>query len=112
MTRDLEIDAVRAAMGGDVIRALDAWGLPRDHQRELLTLSPDEWARVQRGAPLPLQFDVIERVECLLTLAGQRPAAWFGAPTTAGDTPVEQMLGEGLSAMQRLLAASDSPSDP
>lgn len=52
--QELEIDAVRVALGQAVMAALDARSVPRAVQRELLALSADEWARVQKGAPLPL----------------------------------------------------------
>ncbi len=101
---DLENDAVRVRLGTEAIAAMDAWGTPRDVQRELLGLSRDEWIRVQKQAPLPLQFEVLERVEQLLGLAACYPEDWFCTPDPEGETPVQRMLRDGLPAMAALLA--------
>lgn len=100
---DLEIDAVRVTLGQDVIGALDAHGIARDLQRELLGLSRDEWVRVQKEAPLPLEFEVLERVEHLLALARDCPPGWFVTPPEAGRAaPLTRMLTHGIAAMEQL----------
>lgn len=104
--QDLENDAVRVRLGVNAIRVMDAWQLARDEQRELIGLSRDEWARVQKGAPLPLQFDVLERVDHVTALAACYPSSWFGQPDGTGLTPVQRMLRGGLPAMEALRAAA------
>jgi hypothetical protein len=101
--KDLENDAVRVQLGAEVIASMDAWGTSRDEQRELLGLSRDEWVRVQKQAPLPLQFEVLERVGHLLALAERYPEDWFRRPVH-GEPPVQRMLREGLPAMAALRA--------
>lgn len=104
--QDLENDAVRIELGAAVIRAMDTWGVARADQCALIGLSRDEWSRVQQSAPLPLQFDVLERVDQLLALAGRYSSEWFQSTMDNGMTPVEWMLRDGLVAMGMLLAAA------
>lgn len=90
--QELEIDAVRVALGQAVVAALDARAVPRAVQRELLALSADEWARVQKGAPLPLQFEVLERAGYLQLLAARHDDHWWTAL-------VQGLLDGGLAAL-------------
>lgn len=99
--QELEIDAVRVALGQAVMAALDARSVPRAVQRELLALSADEWARVQKGAPLPLQFEVLERAGHLQALAARHDDHWWTAS-------VPGLLDGGLAA---LAAAAQHESD-
>lgn len=68
MVSDWESDAYRVSLGQQCIRRLTQWGIALDVQRELLGLSQDEWSRVQRFAPLPLEFFVLESAEALLAV--------------------------------------------
>ena len=103
--QDLEQDSVRARLGQRAIAALDGWALAREVQREVLALSADEWRRVQLGAPLPLQLEVIERAELVLALA-ERGDVELASPYTALDglSPLEAMRGRDEALLERLRA--------
>ncbi|HDP89968.1 MAG TPA: hypothetical protein ENN42_08455 [Thioalkalivibrio sp.] len=93
--QDPENDAVRVALGQAVISALDARDVERATQRALIARSHDEWKRAQKGAPLPLQFELelLERGEPLPALPARHDARWWSASA-------DGLLTDGLAAME------------
>lgn len=103
---ELENDPVRSDLGARAIACLDACGISREAQREVLALSPDEWRRVQLGAPLPLQLEVLERAELVVALSERLSVPMLTAPLDdlGGLSPAAVLRRSDADGLERLRA--------
>lgn len=117
----------QVSLAQTVMEVLDGWGVPPAQQLRLLGLPEGTRARslirYRNGSPLPEDEAVMRRARCILgiyhALQNMYPHSAIAAdhwvtspnPRFKQQTPLELMLKQGLSAMERMLEQLDGSAD-
>jgi hypothetical protein len=117
----------RASLAQTVMAVLDGWGVPPAQQVHLLGLPEGTRARMliryRNGSPLPEDEGVMRRARCILgifhALQNMYPHSAIAAdhwvtspnPRFKHQTPLDLMLNQGLSAMERMLEQLEGSAD-